>query len=334
MKRIAINGFGRIGRLTFRALQAYKDIEIVALNDLTDIPTLAHLLKYDTAHRKFDKEVSTSPDAIMVDGKRIQVFMQKDPQNLPWGDLGVDLVLDCTGVNLSRASLESHLKAGAKKVILSAPPKENDIPTYVLGVNEDRLSASEPIISNASCTTNCLAVLIKILDQAFQFRFASMNTIHAFTQDQRLQDAPHKDLRRARAASLNIIPTSTGAGKAVEEVYSPIKGKLIASSYRVPIITGSLVEMICQFEKPADRDAINEAVRNAAQSNYKGLVEYSSEPLVSSDIIGNPHSAIFDSELTTARQGFAKVVAWYDNEAGYSARLAQMCDTFSKIEKS
>ena len=331
MKRIAINGFGRIGRLTFRALQGFDELEVVALNDLTDIPTLAHLLKYDTAHRKFAAEVSPASNGLLVGGKLVQAFMQKDPLNLPWGDLGIDIVLDCTGVNLSRPSLESHLKAGAKKVILSAPPKDSDIPTYVLGVNDEGINAVEPIISNASCTTNCLAVLIKILDEAFAFQFASMNTIHAFTQDQRLQDAPHKDLRRARAASVNIIPTSTGAGKAVEDVYAPIRGKLLASSYRVPVITGSLIEMICQFEKPADRESVNAAVREAAQSSHKGLVEYSTAPLVSSDIIGNPHSAIFDSELTSSKEAFTKVVAWYDNEAGYSARLADLCSKFSKI---
>lgn len=331
MKKIAINGFGRIGRLCYRALLKHSDVELVAINDLSDIPTLAHLLKYDTAHRSFPGTVACNNSALSVNGKEIKAFMIKDPSQLPWNELGVDLVLECTGVNLSRDSAELHLKAGARKVILSAPPKDPSIPTYVVGVNDEKLDPAHQIISNASCTTNCLALIIKILHDNFGISFASMNTIHAFTQDQRLQDAPHKDLRRARSASMNIIPTTTGAAKAVEDVYEPIRGKLMASSYRVPIITGSLIELICRLDHPADRNKINQLMKSAAEKDYRGLLEYTEDPIVSSDVIGNPHSAIFDSQLTETMGDMIKVVAWYDNEAGYSARLADICQKFAHL---
>ncbi|MBK9109052.1 MAG: type I glyceraldehyde-3-phosphate dehydrogenase [Saprospiraceae bacterium] len=331
MKRIAINGFGRIGRLTYRALAERPDIEVVAINDLTDIPTLAHLLEYDTAQGRFDKNIGHHPDSILVNGQKLLAFSQKDPKNLPWKDLQIDVVLECTGVFLTRAAAQSHIDAGARKVILSAPPKDSDIPTFVTWVNDDALQPGDHIVSNASCTTNCLAVVLKVLHENYGVSFASMNTIHAFTQDQRLQDAPHKDLRRARAASMNIIPTSTGAGSAVEAVYPAIKGKLMASSYRVPIITGSLIELVCKLDKSPTVDAVNALFKQYAQNQLRGILEYTEKPLVSTDIIGNSHSAVFDALLTHVSNGFLKVVAWYDNEAGYSARLADMCEKFAKL---
>ncbi|HEX5624548.1 MAG TPA: type I glyceraldehyde-3-phosphate dehydrogenase [Saprospiraceae bacterium] len=331
MKRIAINGFGRIGRLTLRQLLKHPDLEVVAVNDLTDIPTLAHLFRYDSAHRKFDGTVVTTEKGLLVNGMEIQVFMLKEPGALPWKALDVDVVLECTGIHLTYDAADDHIAAGAKKVILSAPPKDASIPTYVMGVNTDELRAEHDIISNASCTTNCLANVIKIMNEAFGISFATMNTIHAFTQDQRLQDAPHKDLRRARAASMNIIPTSTGAAKAVEQAYPAIAGKLMASSYRVPIITGSIIELICKLEKETTKDAINALFKSLAEGRLKNILEYSEDPLVSTDIIGNPHSAIFDSQMTDYKNGYAKVVAWYDNEAGYAARLADLCSLFAHL---
>lgn len=331
MKRIAINGFGRIGRLTYRALSERPDIEVVAINDLTDIPTLAHLLEFDTAQGRFEKNISFNSDSILIDGKKLLAFSQKDPKNLPWKDLQIDVVLECTGVFLTRAAAQTHIDAGARKVILSAPPKDSDIPTFVTWVNDEALQPGENIVSNASCTTNCLAVVLKVLHENYGISFASMNTIHAFTQDQRLQDAPHKDLRRARAASMNIIPTSTGAGSAVEAVYPAIKGKLMASSYRVPIITGSLIELVCKLDKLADVDGVNALFKQYAQNQLRGILEYTEKPLVSADIIGNSHSAVFDALLTNTSNGFLKVVAWYDNEAGYSARLADMCEKFAHL---
>lgn len=331
MKKIAINGFGRIGRLTYRSLLQRSGLEVVAINDLTDIPTLAHLLEYDTAQGKFPFPVETGPDSILIQDNKIAAFQIKEVNQLPWKDLEVDVVLECTGIHLTREANEMHLAAGAKKVILSAPPKDKSIPTFVKGVNEHLLTSTERIISNASCTTNCLSVVLKILDEAYGLRFASMNTIHAFTQDQRLQDAPHKDLRRARAASMNIIPTTTGAGSAVEAVYPPIKGKLLASSYRVPVITGSLIELVCQLNQNTTVEAVNGLFKKQAETQLKGILEYLEKPLVSNDIIGNPHSAIVDAELTAYHGDWLKVVAWYDNEAGYSARLADMCELFCNI---
>lgn len=324
-KRIAINGFGRIGRLTFRQLIDNANLEVVAVNDLTDIPTLAHLLRYDSSHGKFDEQVTPGPDYFEVRGQKIKCFAIKDPLQLPWKDLQVDIVLECTGIYLTAEAAGAHLNSGAKKVILSAPPKDSSIPTYVIGVNDHNLNSSENIISNASCTTNCLAPLIRIVHENYGIEFASMNTIHAYTQDQRLQDAPHKDLRRARAAAVNIIPTSTGAARAVEQVFPQIKGKLFASSYRVPVISGSLIELFFVLRDPVDRNAFNEKIKSIAQTSHRNIIEYNSDPLVSTDIIGNTHSAIFDSELTESNGNHLRLVAWYDNESGYSNRLADMC---------
>ncbi len=331
MKKIAINGFGRIGRLTLRQLLKKSDLEVVAINDLTDIPTLAHLFQYDSAHRKFEGTVSYDEDHIIVDGRKIKALMCKDPLELPWKSLDIDVVLECTGINLTFESANAHILAGAKKVIISAPPKDASIPTFVLGVNDEELKPELQIISNASCTTNCLANAIKILHEKFGIKFASMNTIHAFTQDQRLQDSPHKDLRRARAASVNIIPTTTGAAKSVEQVYPLIKDKIIASSYRVPVITGSLIEMVCHVERSTTKEEVNQVFKTLSENQLKGILEYTDRPLVSSDIISNTHSAIFDSELTEVNDDHVKIVAWYDNEGGYSARLADLCSKFASL---
>ncbi|NOT36458.1 MAG: type I glyceraldehyde-3-phosphate dehydrogenase [Saprospiraceae bacterium] len=324
-KRVAINGFGRIGRLTYRTMLNNPQIELVAVNDLTDIPTLVHLLKYDTAHGKFDRKFELGTDHFLVDGNKVMCFAMKEANLLPWKDLQIDIVLECTGINLTRDACMAHIQAGAKRVIISAPPKDSSVNTYVLGVNEANIKHDEIILSNASCTTNCLAPLIKVIDEKYGIQFASMNTIHAYTQDQRLQDAPHKDLRRARAAAMNVIPTSTGAAKAVENVYEPIKGKLFASSYRVPVIAGSLIELFCLLDKETTTEEVNSYMQMLSQTTYNNIIEYSVDPLVSSDIIGNPHSSIYDSPLTECKGNKLRIVAWYDNEAGYSNRLADMC---------
>lgn len=330
-KRIAINGFGRIGRLTYRAMRKRNDLELVAINDLTDTKTLAHLLKYDTAHRQADFEIGYGSDYIQAGEDKILAFAQKDALLLPWKDLNIDIVLECTGINLTAESAGTHLQAGAKRVIISAPPKDESVPTFVLGVNDHGLNSGLQIISNASCTTNCLAPVIKLIHETWGIEFANMNTIHAFTQDQRLQDAPHKDLRRARAASMNIIPTSTGASKAVEAVYPNIQGKLFASSYRVPVITGSLIELFCKLNARPGIDEVNQTFRTASEQAYAGVIRYTTDALVSSDIIGDPHSAVFDSEMTEARDGLIKITAWYDNESGYSHRLSDMCGRLASL---
>ena len=324
MKRIAINGFGRIGRLALRNILQRDDLEIVAINDLTDPATLAHLFKYDSAHGVLGSEVSHSEDAILVDGLSIRILKYRDPAELPWGRLGVDVVLECTGVFTDRPSLQKHIDAGASKVILSAPASGNEVPTFVLGVNEQELTQDIRILSNASCTTNCLAPLVKLLDEHFGIRHGFITTTHAYTADQRLQDAPHKDLRRARAAAANIVPTSTGAAKAVSLVYPKMAGKLDALAFRVPVITGSLIDANLVISDPATVSQVNDTVRVAAEGQLKGIIQYCIDPIVSSDIIGNRHSSIFDAALTQIKGDLLKVVAWYDNEAGYAARLVDM----------
>lgn len=324
MKRIAINGFGRIGRLTFRILHQRTDVEIIAVNDLTDNHTLAHLLKYDSAQGRFDAEVSADDEHIYVDGKAIKAFSEKDPRNLPWKSLGVDCVIECTGVFRNKEKMSYHLEAGASKVLLSAPAEGDGVQTIVLGVNDDQIDPNASLYSNASCTTNCLVPFMKVVIDHFGFVTGSMLTIHAYTQDQNLQDAPHKDLRRARAAALNIVPTTTGAAKSGAIILPQLKGKMTAMSYRVPVITGSLVEVNCLVEKSITTEELNKALKQAAEGPLKGIMQYSEDYLVSTDIIGNPHSCIIDSKLNLANGNFIKVVAWYDNEAGYSHRLAEM----------
>ena len=327
--RVAINGFGRIGRLTFRNLFGKRGIDVVAINDLTDNATLAHLLKYDSAHGKFNHRISSTSKNIIVDGNRIAASSERDPAKLPWKEMKIDVVLECTGIFRTTETAGLHIDAGAKKVVLSAPAKSEDITTVVLGVNSKDAAKKKKIFSNASCTTNCLAPAMKVLDKNFGFVQGALTTTHAYTSDQRIQDAPHSDLRRARAAAYNIIPTTTGAASAVGKVYPPVKGKLFAIAVRVPVITGSMIEVNAIVKKKTTIEEINAAFKAAAKKgDLKGILEYSTDPLVSSDIVGNKHSCIFDSQMTNVMGKMVKIVAWYDNEAGYSARLA---DLVSKV---
>ena len=323
--KVAINGFGRIGRNFFRACYGNEDIEIVGINDLTDAYTLAHLLKYDSVHGKFNGEVKAKDGAIEVDGKEIKITSIKDPEQLPWKDYGVDIVIEATGIFRDREGAGKHLKAGAKKVIISAPGKSPDI-TIVLGVNEEKYNPSEHnIISNASCTTNCLAPVVKVLNEEFGIEKGYMITVHAYTNDQRILDLPHKDLRRARAAAVNIIPTTTGAAKAVGEVLPEMKGKLDGSARRVPVADGSLVDLTVVLNKEATAEEINQKMKEAAEGSLKGILEYTEDPIVSQDIVGNPHSSIFDGLSTKVIGGnLAHIVSWYDNEWGYSNRLKDL----------
>ena len=323
-KRIAINGFGRIGRLTFRNLLNDRNVEIVAVNDLTDNATLAHLLEYDSAHGKLDAKVSADDKFIKVNRKSFHAFSERDPSKLPWKKLKIDVVLECTGVFRNKETMGLHLKAGAKKVVLSAPAKGDGVKTIVLGVNDDILSKKDKLVSNASCTTNCLAPLMKVIEENFGLISGTMTTTHAYTSDQRIQDAPHSDLRRARAAAYNIIPTTTGAANAVGKVVPSVKGKLFAMAIRVPVITGSLVELTIETEKDVSVEKVNATFKKYAKKELKGILEYAEAPLVSSDIVRNPHSSIFDSSLTQKLGKLIKIVSWYDNEAGFSARLAEL----------
>ncbi|GAB3203301.1 glyceraldehyde 3-phosphate dehydrogenase [Pontibacter aydingkolensis] len=321
--KVAINGFGRIGRLTFKALLQKENIEVVAINDLTDTKTLAHLLKYDSVHGRFNGTVEASANGIIVNGQEIQITAEREPKNLPWGKLGVDVVLESTGRFVDEKGAGGHLEAGARKVVISAPAK-GDIKTVVLGVNEDVLTGEETIVSNASCTTNCLAPMAKVLDDTFGIEKGYITTVHAYTADQNLQDAPHSDLRRARAAAYSIVPTSTGAAKAVGLVLPHLKGKLDGVAMRVPIPDGSLTDLTVVLKKPATKEEINAAMKKAAEGEMKGILEYTEDPIVSIDIIGNTHSCIFDAEMTSANETLVKVVGWYDNEAGYSNRAADL----------
>ena len=324
MKKIAINGFGRIGRLTFRNLLQKEGVEVVAINDLTDNATLAHLLKFDSAHGQFDGTVSSSDDSLIVNGKVIKASAERNPAALPWKELGVDIVLECTGIFRSKEKAALHQEAGAKKVLISAPAKGAGVKTIVLGVNDHELSDDDTLLSNASCTTNCLAPVCKIIDENFGFVKGSLTTTHAYTADQRIQDAPHADLRRARAAAYNIVPTSTGAASAVGKVYPNVLDKMFAIAVRVPVITGSMIELNVIVDKEVSKEEINAAFEAAAERPMKGILQYSTDPLVSSDIVRNPHSSIFDSLMTNTMGTMIKVVSWYDNEAGYSARLADL----------
>jgi len=326
--KVGINGFGRIGRNVFRAAQAAgADIEFVAVNDLTDPGTLAHLLKYDSILGRFPGEVTVDGDTITVDGKPLKVLSERDPAALPWGDLGADVVIESTGFFTARADAAKHLEAGAKKVIISAPAKEPDV-TVALGVNfdSDYDPASHDIISNASCTTNCLAPLAKVLNDSFGIEQGLMTTIHAYTADQRLQDMPHSDLRRARAAALNLIPTTTGAAKAVGLVLPELNGKLNGFAMRAPVATGSVVDLVFSTPEPVEPDQVNAAVKAAADGPMKGILSYTEDPIVSTDIVGDPHSSIFDASLTMAIGDgrMIKAVSWYDNEWGYSNRCVEL----------
>jgi glyceraldehyde 3-phosphate dehydrogenase len=323
--KIAINGFGRIGRLTFRNLIESDKVEIVAINDLTAVDMLAHLLKYDSAHGRFNGTVEHTENSLIVNGKEITVYAQRDPETLPWAELGIDVVIESTGFFRDAEGMGKHIKAGAKKVALSAPAS-GDIKTIVLGVNDGELTADDTMVSNASCTTNCLSPMAKVLDEKFGIESGFMCTIHAYTSDQRIQDAPHSDKRRARAAAVNMIPTSTGAAKAVALVLPQLKGKLDGYAMRVPTITGSATDLTVQLKREVTAEEVNAAMKEAAEGPLKGILMYTEDPIVSSDIVGDKHSCIFDADVTSAKGNLVKVLGWYDNEAGYSARLANLVE--------
>lgn len=325
MLRLAINGFGRIGRHAAKIALENKNIELVAVNDLGDVPTLANLLKYDTIYGKYNKSVESGEGSIAVDGHSIKVFSQKDPEQLPWSDLDIDVVIESTGVFTSRADASKHLTAGAKAVVISAPSKgDNPAPTFLIGVNESGLSSGENIINNASCTTNAISPLIKVLHEKFGVEKALMTTVHGYTADQNLQDGPHRDLRRARAAAMNIVPTSTGAAIATTEAIPDLKGSFDGVALRVPVATGSIADVTAVLSRDVSVEEINEAYKEAEATSLKGIIRTSVDPIVSSDVVGEPYSAIIDLPLTQSLGNLVKVFAWYDNEYGYSHRLVEM----------
>ncbi len=325
MKKInvAINGFGRIGRVFFRIAFSNPNINIVAINDITDSKTLAHLLKYDSVHGKFNGEINHDIDHIYINGKGIKIFASKDPENLPWKALDIDIVIESTGHFLTRETAQKHLTAGAKKIILSAPATDDSIKTIVLGVNDELLSSEDVIISNASCTTNCAAPMLKVLKQ-WGIEEAYVTTVHSYTGDQRLHDAPHKDLRRARAAAMSIIPTTTGAAKALGKIFPDLEEKLGGCGMRVPVPDGSLTDITCVLTDYPNVEQINAAFKRAAENDLKGILEFSEDPLVSIDVVGNGHSVVFDSDFTSVVGNLVKVIGWYDNEFGYSSRLVDL----------
>ncbi|MDN3635044.1 type I glyceraldehyde-3-phosphate dehydrogenase [Neolewinella lacunae] len=329
MARIAINGFGRIGRITLRSLLE-KGLEVVAINDLTDNATLAHLYKYDSVQGNVKAEVSSDDEFIYIDGKKIEALSQPDPSKLPWGAMNVDVVLECTGRFTDKAKAQLHIDAGAKRVLISAPGS-GGVATVVLGVNDEVINADTKIYSNASCTTNCLAPMVKVLDDAFGVEKGLITTVHAYTADQNLQDGPHKDLRRARAAAVNIVPTSTGAAKAVGLVLPHLNGKLDGGAMRVPVPTGSLTDFTAVLKREVTLDEVNAAFKTAAEGPMKGILDYVTDPYVSSDIVGSKFSSLYDVEQTIVMGSLVKVVSWYDNEAGYSARLADLCERISAM---
>lgn len=324
--KLGINGFGRIGRLVFRAIleRGAKDFDVVAVNDLTDAATLAHLFKYDSVHGRFPGEVGVDGDHLVINGDRFKVLSEKDPSNLPWGELGADVVVESTGFFRTRDKAALHLTAGAKKVVISAPASGAVDATVVLGVNDNVLTGKEEVISNASCTTNCLAPMVKVLDDNFGVERGFMTTVHAYTSDQRIQDAPHKDLRRARAAAVSMVPTTTGAARAVGLVLPHLDGKLDGFAIRVPIPDGSLTDLTVELGRNASTEEINAAFEKAAGGPLKGILEYCVDPIVSTDIVHNPHSTVFDALSTMSAGKLVKVVGWYDNEWGYSNRTVDI----------
>jgi glyceraldehyde 3-phosphate dehydrogenase len=329
--RVAINGFGRIGRMVFRAGLADPAIEFVAVNDLTDIPTLAYLLKYDSVHGRFNGTVETAHDGLVVNGKFVRVIAEKDPAHLPWKDMNVDVAIESTGFFTSKEGCMKHITAGAKKVLLSAPGKEGEIKTIVVGVNEHMISPDDVIISNASCTTNSLAPIVKVLDDNYGVERGFMTTVHSYTADQRLVDAPHKDLRRGRGAATNIVPTTTGAAKTVAETLPHLKGKLDGISIRVPTPDGSVTDFVVQLKKSVTKEEVNWLFHEVAQYHLKGILEYTEDEIVSSDIVDNTHSSIFDAKSTMVLEGnMIKVLAWYDNEWGYSNRMIDLVKLMMK----
>jgi glyceraldehyde 3-phosphate dehydrogenase len=330
--KVAINGFGRIGRLVYRAGMNNPNLEFVAVNDITDAKTLAHLLKYDSVHGVLDSEIKAEGNHIVVDGKRMEVFSEKDPSALPWKKLSVDFVVESTGKFRSAPDAKKHIQAGAKKVLISAPAKGSDpVPAIVLGVNQDKYDPKAEVLTIGSCTTNCLAPISKVLNDNFGIIRGFMTTVHAYTADQRLLDAPHKDLRRARAAAAAIIPTTTGAAKALSLVLPELKGKLDGVALRVPVVTGSIVDLVCELSKEVTVEDINNAMKKAASGKMKGILQYTEDPIVSADVIHNPYSSIFDA-LSTMVMGknLAKVFAWYDNEWGFSCRMIEMLELMAK----
>jgi len=331
MAKFGINGFGRIGRNVLRAMTPAQVKNVVAINDLTDTKTLAHLLKWDSVHGKFDGEVTFDNEHLIVRGHKIKILAERDPAKLPWGQLGVEVVLESTGFFTSRDKAELHIKGGAKRVLISAPAKSPDA-TIVIGVNDNIYDpAKHFIVSNASCTTNCLAPMVKVLHDTFGVEMGFMSTIHSYTNDQRILDLPHEDLRRARAAAVNIVPSSTGAAKAIGEVLPELNGKLQGGAFRVPTPDGSVTDFTCVLSKPATAEAINAAFKAAAEGPMKGILEYTDEPIVLQDVVGNPHSSIIDGKLTMVNgDKFVKTVSWYDNEWGYSCRCVQMLEMLGK----
>jgi glyceraldehyde 3-phosphate dehydrogenase len=333
---VAINGFGRIGRAVFRIIHSRDaDMKVVAVNDLSDDDVLAYLLKHDTVMGEFDGDVSVAGGVMTVDGKQIQMLMERDPAELPWKELAVDVVIEATGVFRLRAQIQKHIDAGAKRVVLTVPAKDPVDATIVLGVNEDQLGAEDEIVSNASCTTNCLAPMAKVLDETYGIEHGTLTTVHAYTNDQRLADVPHSDLRRSRAATENIIPTSTGAAVAVGRVLPSLEGRITGMAMRVPVADGSTVDFTVKLKTPATVEGINAAFKAAAEGELNGILQYSEEALVSSDIIGNPYSAIFDAGATQVIDGtFVKIMAWYDNEWGYSNRVVDLIGRLADLSQS
>ncbi len=332
MIRVAINGFGRIGRMVLRAGIDNPDIEFVAINDLGDANNLAYLLNFDSVHGRFKYKAEVEDGDIIVNGRRIKVLHEKNPEKLPWKELGIDVVAECTGIFRTREGGEMHLRAGARRVVLSAPPKgEGYVKTIVMGVNEHELSGEDKVISNASCTTNCMAPVAKVINDNFRVKRAFMTTAHGYTANQRIVDGPHKDFRRGRAAAVNLVPTTSGAAKSVVEVIPDLRGKFHSSAIRVPVPCGSLIYLVCAVEKWASVEEVNRLFENVSKYHLKGILEYCTEPLVSEDIIGNPHSCILDSALTETDGDLIKLVVWYDNEWGYSCRMVDLMERVGKL---
>jgi len=329
--KVAINGFGRIGRLVFREMIKRGDFEVVAINDLTDAKTLAHLLKYDSVHGKFNGTVESTNDTIVVNGKEIKVFAEKNPGNLPWKNLGVEIVIESTGVFRNKEKAMPHIEAGAKKVLITAPAKGDVDATVVLGVNEDILKPEHNVVSNASCTTNSIAPVIKVLNDNFKVVKGFLTTVHAYTNDQRILDLPHKDLRRARAAAANTIPTTTGAAKAVGVVIPELKGKLDGMAIRVPVPDGSITDLTVVVEKETTAEEVNAVMKEASETYLKGILGYNEEPIVSSDIVGSNYSGVFDATLTFVSGNLVKICSWYDNEYGYSCRVVDLAEKMANM---
>jgi len=329
MKVVGVNGFGRIGRCFTRIALLDPQVEVALVNDLADIKTLAHLLKYDSIHGPFSLEFQIEGNSLIFEnGKKITFISERDPEQINWAAYAVDVVVESTGLFLTREAASKHLKGGAKHVVISAPANDEDIPSVVLGVNDDQIDWTETVISNASCTTNNAAPMVKVLKDLFDIQVAYISTVHSYTSDQRLHDAPHKDLRRARAAANSIIPTSTGAAKAITRIFPELKGKITGGSFRVPVSDGSVTEMTLVTSQEITVEQINAAMKAAAAGPLKGIMKYTEDPIVSIDVIGNPHSVVFDAQLTTVFNGLIKVAGWYDNEAGYSNRLVEVVKRF------